>query len=198
MLGLTASQMNKAKLKSKQIFHELLLDACTMNYDSSKKVRVLEPKLDYKLELKRLSVDYMTINNLNQQVSPLQMRSNVQGDSDRVGDCYGVEVYWSFEHTKPSPQANNGCCRLGRLIKITQGHESKKFSKAKLHFAFYSFSQFTIKIGFSYGQDFFAAGQLMNMDLTFGRKNKTIKDKVSAKTELRLQRLEKQFDKFFQ
>jgi hypothetical protein len=44
----------------------LLLDACTMNYDSSKKVRVLEPKLDYKLELKRLSVDYMTINNLNQ------------------------------------------------------------------------------------------------------------------------------------
>jgi hypothetical protein len=27
---------------------------------------VLEPKLDYKLELKRLSVDYMTINNLNQ------------------------------------------------------------------------------------------------------------------------------------
>lgn len=98
----------------------MLIETCRMTHDESKKVQVLEAKLDYRLQLKKMKVQYFTILNLQTQLTPIWFRTNLANESGLVGENIGVEMYWSFDcqHPKPGSDFSDGSCLLGKVQKI--------------------------------------------------------------------------------
>lgn len=127
---------------------------------------------------------------------PCFIRSNIAEDCGKVGLTYGIELYWSFEHPQPGPSNCDGSFRLGKVQTITV-HDAKKFSTPRLFLGMFGFGDYDIKLGFSYGTDFFSGGQLNNTDLQYANERFNIIAKVNAKVELRLNMLEGQFDRLF-
>lgn len=46
-LNFSDRQINKIKMSSQGMFHEMLIEACRINHDYAERVMVIEPKLDY-------------------------------------------------------------------------------------------------------------------------------------------------------
>lgn len=79
------------------MFHEILIESCRLNYDHEKKTVIIEPKLDYRFKMERLSVEYLTINHLSGQNTPIFFRSNVSTEFGPIGENFGIELYWSYD-----------------------------------------------------------------------------------------------------
>lgn len=97
------------------MFHDIIIESCILNYDFNTRALHLEPKLDYRLVLTRLSVQYASISDVNGQNTPLFFRTNISEESSNIGDNIGVEMYWSFDEPNPNPEQCHGCIRLGKF-----------------------------------------------------------------------------------
>ena len=68
----------------------------------------IEPKLVYKLSVQKMDVVFYQINMLSGQRTPLVLRTSLVNQPGQTGDCTGVDMYWSFDNARPSPQDCDG------------------------------------------------------------------------------------------
>lgn len=132
-----------------------------MNSVGSPKALILEPRLDYLLELPRLGATQLTISSMLKRSSPVYLRTNVTNTTGPAGEVYGLELYWSFSFSRPNYDTNDGAVHLGQSCQIASQNDDTTFPHRHLHLTLFSFQQCRIRIGFDFGQDFFAGGQLL-------------------------------------
>ena len=68
----------------------------------------IEPKLAYKLNVQKMDVVFYQINMLSGQKTPLYLRTSLTNQSGQTGDCIGIDMYWSYDNPRPSPQDCEG------------------------------------------------------------------------------------------
>ena len=102
--------------------------------------------------LARWSVTFFTISKLRKKPSPIYIRT------DRVPEkkLPPLQVYWSYEFKKPNsqPDAHDGHAFLDTIIKI-RALGRDKFEHDRISFAVYAIQEQDIRVGFSFGTDYF-------------------------------------------
>jgi hypothetical protein len=176
----------------------VLNSICELNSSFEQFKQTIDPKVDYSFDLLQKSVYYFVIENLNGKNGPVFLRTGLRLQKEQTS---GIVLYWKFEQgkevSKPGPHkdSNDGKCELGTLHKISYSKDIKFFHD-RLCIALYVFEPQSIKLGFSIGSDFFAAGQLLRKDNRYSRRL-TFEEMMRAKEEKRRVAVESQFDVFF-